>query len=196
MQLRERPLSAAGLAMTAVFVGVIAAMGAVPLFVVPGFAVPLTVQSMGVMLAGAVLGRWRGAAAVLTFLVLVAAGLPLLSGGRGGLGVFAGPSVGFLVGFPVAAFVIGWLAELTGGRTLWKLVVVNLLGGVVVLYAFGTLGLAARTGLTPVAALLANAIFLPGDVAKAFLAAVLARGVHRALPGVLPSHRDQVTQRA
>ena len=63
------------------------------------------------MLCGTVLGAKRGALAVLLFLLLVALGLPLLSGGRGGLGVFAGPSAGFLVGFPVAAFVAGWIVE-------------------------------------------------------------------------------------
>ena len=108
---RQRAFNAAGLAMTATFVGIIAAMGLVPAVQLPVFPVPITLQSMGVMLAGAVLGRWRGAAAVLVFLALVALGLPLLSGGRGGLGVFFGPSVGFLLGFPVAAFVIGWLSE-------------------------------------------------------------------------------------
>ena len=50
-----------------------------------GNPVPITLQTMGVMLAGSVLGARRGALAVLTFLALVAAGLPLLAGGRGGL---------------------------------------------------------------------------------------------------------------
>src|SRR5215203_656573 len=64
MQARQRVFSAAGIAMTATFVGVIAAMGLVPAVSVPGFSVPITIQSMGVMLAGSILGRWRGAAAV------------------------------------------------------------------------------------------------------------------------------------
>ena len=96
MKARQRVFSAAGIAMTATFVGVIAAMGLVPALSLPGFNVPITIQSMGVMLAGSILGRWRGAAAVTIFLLLVALGLPLLSGGRGGLAVFFGPSVGFL----------------------------------------------------------------------------------------------------
>src|SRR4051794_41975632 len=66
------------------------------------------------MLAGAVLGARRGFLAVLLLLVLVAVGLPLLAGGRGGLGVFATPSVGFLLGWPVAALVIGWPSERGG----------------------------------------------------------------------------------
>ena len=72
---------------------------------------PITAQTLGVMLAGSVLGARRGALAVLTFLVLAAVGLPLLAGGRGGLAVFAGPSVGFLLGWVLGAWVVGWLVE-------------------------------------------------------------------------------------
>jgi biotin transport system substrate-specific component len=148
--------------------------------------VPITIQSMGVMLAGSILGRWRGAAAVTIFLILVALGLPLLSGGRGGLAVFFGPSVGFLLGFPVAAFVIGWLSErLSAPRSLPRCIAVNVFGGIVVLYAFGTVGVALVTHVSLGAAIIASWIYLPGDLAKAVAAAVVARGVHQALPGLL-----------
>ena len=186
MQARQREFSAAGIAMTATFVGVIAAMGLVPALSVPGFSVPITIQSMGVMLAGSILGRWRGAAAVTIFLILVGLGLPLLSGGRGGLAVFFGPSVGFLLGFPVAAFVIGWLSErLSAPRSLPRCIAVNVFGGIVVLYAFGTVGVALVTHVSLGAAIIASWIYLPGDLVKAVAAAVVARGVHQALPGLL-----------
>jgi biotin transport system substrate-specific component len=191
MLARQRVFSAAGLAMTATFVGVIAALGLVPAFTPPGSAVPITIQTLGVMLAGAVLGRWRGTAAVLIFLLLVAVGLPLLSGGRGGLGVFFRPSVGFLIGFPFTAFIIGWFSErLSTPRSLWRQIAVNIIGGIVVLYAFGTVGVALVTHVSLGTALLANWIFLPGDLAKAVLAAIVARAVHQALPGLLPT-RDE-----
>jgi biotin transport system substrate-specific component len=187
MRPRQRIFSAAGLAMTATFVGLIAAMGLVPAITVPAVGVPITIQSMGVMLAGAILGRWRGAAAVLIFLVLVALGLPLLSGGRGGLGVFFKPSVGFLIGFPVAAFVIGWLSErLNAARSLWRAIAANVLGGIVVLYVFGVVGIALVSHLSLLKALIATWVFLPGDLAKAVVAALIARGVHQALPDLLP----------
>ena len=192
MSERQRAFNAAGLAMTATFVGIIAAMGLVPAVQLPVFPVPITLQSMGVMLAGAVLGRWRGAAAVLVFLALVALGLPLLSGGRGGLGVFFGPSVGFLLGFPVAAFVIGWLSErLHTARSLPRAVLVNVVGGIVVLYAFGTVGVAVVAQLSLTAALWGNMLFLVGDLVKAVLAAVVARSVHQAMPGLLPSRAER-----
>ena len=76
-----------------------------------GQAVPITAQSMGVMLAGALLGAWRAGLALLLFIVLVAAGLPLLAGGAGGIGMFVTPRAGFLIGFPLAAFTVGWITE-------------------------------------------------------------------------------------
>lgn len=191
-----RPFSATGLALVATFAGIIAALGLVPAIAVPGVPVPLTVQTLGVMLAGAVLGRWRGAAAVLVFLALVAVGLPLLSGGRGGLGVFFGPSAGFLVGFPVAAFMIGWLTERwNAARSLPKGIAVNVLGGIVVLYLFGIVGMALVAQLPLATAAAVSVVFLPGDLAKAVVAAVVARGVHQALPDLLPdaSAREQAS---
>ena len=182
-----RAFSATGLALIAVFVGIIAALGLVPAIAIPGIAVPVTLQTLGVMLAGAVLGRWRGTAAVLVFLLLVAIGLPLLAGGRGGLGVFFGPSAGFLIGFPVAAFVIGWLTErFNSAQALPKGIAVNVIGGIVVLYAFGIAGMAIVLHLSLLQAATAALVFLPGDLVKAVLAALVARGVHQAMPGLLP----------
>lgn len=184
--MRTRRLSSRDLALVATFTGVVAALGVVPAFVPPGFSVPITAQSLGVMLAGAILGARRGFLAVLLLLVLVAVGLPLLAGGRGGLGVFATPSVGFLVGWPIAAFVVGWLSERGGStyRLAWG-VVANILGGIVVLYAVGIVGIAAVTGVSVQAATVTTWVFLPGDLVKAVLAALVARGVHAAYPGLL-----------
>jgi biotin transport system substrate-specific component len=184
--------SSRDLALIATFAGVVAALGLVPAFTPPGFAVPITAQSLAVMLAGAVLGARRGFLSVVLLLVLVAVGLPLLAGGRGGLGVFAGPSAGFLVGWPVAAFVVGWLTE-RGGPT-YKLswgVVANLVGGVVVLYALGIAGIALVAGLSVRAAAVSTWIFVPGDLVKAVLAALVARGVHAAYPGLLSARRRE-----
>jgi biotin transport system substrate-specific component len=179
------------LALVATFAGVVAALGVVPAFVPPGFTVPITAQSLGVMLAGAVLGARRGSLSVVLLLVLVAVGLPLLAGGRGGLGVFATPSVGFLLGWPVAALVIGWLSERGGPtyRLAWGLVA-NVLGGIVVLYAAGVAGIAAVTGLSVQAAAVSTWVFVPGDLLKAVLCALVARGVHAAYPGLLGRPRD------
>jgi biotin transport system substrate-specific component len=183
------------LALVATFAGVVAALGLVPAFVPPGFTVPVTAQSLGVMLAGAVLGARRGFLSVGLLLVLVAVGLPLLAGGRGGLGVFATPSVGFLLGWPVAALVVGWLTERGGApyRLVWGLVA-NLVGGIVVLYAAGVAGIALVAGLSVQAAAVSTWVFVPGDLVKAVLCALVARGVHTAYPGLLGASRRRATE--
>ena len=182
----RRRSSSRDLALVATFTGVVAALGLVPVFLPPGFSVPITAQSLGVMLAGAILGARRGFLSLALLLVLVAVGLPLLAGPRGGLGVFAGPSVGFLLGWPVAAYVVGWLTERGGPtyRLAWG-IAANVLGGIVVLYACGIAGLALVTGMSVQAATVASWVFIPGDLVKAVLAAVVARGVHAAYPGLL-----------
>ncbi len=191
-----RRSSSRDLALVATFTGVVAALGLVPAFLPPGFSVPITAQSLGVILAGAVIGARRGFLSLVLLLVLVAVGLPLLAGPRGGLGVFAGPSVGFLLGYPVAAYVVGWLTERGGPtyRVSWGLVA-NLIGGIVVLYVFGVVGVAAVTGVSLQAALVATWIYLPGDLVKVVVAAVVARGVHAAYPGLLGGPRRRTSER-
>jgi biotin transport system substrate-specific component len=179
-------------ALVAVFAGFVAALGIVPAFTPPGFTVPITAQSLGVMLAGAILGARRGFATLALFLALVAIGLPLLAGGRGGLGVFVTPSAGFLVGWPLAAFVIGWLTERGGApyRLGWGLVA-NVVGGIVVLYAIGIAGIALVAGISVGAAAVSTWIFVPGDLVKAAVAALVARGVHAAYPGLIARRREK-----
>ena len=178
------------LAMMAIFAGIIAALGLIPAIMTPLSAVPITAQSLGVMLAGAILGGRRGAGSLVLFLVLVALGLPLLAGGRGGLGVFASPTVGFLVGWIVAAFVIGWATERIGAPySLLAGLAINAVGGIAVLYTFGIVGMMLRTGMSLRAALLAMTPFLIGAALKVVASAVIAKGVHASSPGLLPPRR-------
>lgn len=182
-------------ALVAVFAGFIAALGAIPAFQPPGFSVPITAQSLGVILAGAVLGARRGFAAVALLLVLVAVGLPLLAGGRGGLGVFVTPSAGFLFVWPFAAYVVGWLTERGGApyRLSWG-IVANVVGGIVVMYAGGIAGIAAIAGLSIWAATMSTWIFVPGDLVKVVVAALVARGVHAAYPGLIRTRRGRTRE--
>ncbi len=170
----------------ALFAALIAVLGLVPRIDLAA-GVPITAQSLGIMLCGTVLGAKRGALAVLLFLVLVAAGLPLLSGGRGGLGVFASPSVGFLVGFPVAAFVAGRVMERTTLAPGIAAGAAAVIGGIGVLYLFGIPGMAVMLDKTlPEAARIAIA-FLPGDIIKAGVAGVVTAALARMRPGALLS---------
>lgn len=170
----------------ALFAALIAVLGFVPQITLAS-GVPITAQSLGIMLCGTVLGAKRGALAVLLFLALVAAGLPLLSGGRGGIGVFAGPSVGYLVGFPVAAFVIGWMMERTSLSAGLAAGAASVIGGIGVLYVFGILGMSVMLDKTlPEAAFLGMA-FLPGDILKAVLAGMVTQSLARMRPASLLS---------
>jgi biotin transport system substrate-specific component len=172
------------LALIASFAALVAVLGLAPPISVFGNAVPITLQTLGVMLAGSILGWKRGFAALAVFLVLVAAGLPLLSGGRGGLAVFTGPSAGYLLAWPLGAAVIGWLVERRlPAYPVWWGLTANVLGGIGVVYAIGIPVQAAITGTSSlVATAVAAAVFLPGDVVKAIMATVVTAGVHRGYP--------------
>ena len=168
----------------ALFAALTAALGVIPQITLP-MGVPITAQSMGVMLAGAFLGANRGSLAIILFLALVAIGLPLLAGGRGGVGVFFGTSGGFLIGFPVGAFVIGFLFDRFAGRPpLLPSISFVLLGGIGVVYLFGVPWLAAVAELSIWQALAGSAAFLPGDVIKAVLTSLILREVRKAIPNL------------
>lgn len=171
------------LAYVALFAAIVAVLGLLPPVPVPGIPVPITAQTLGVMLAGSVLGARRGGLALLVFLAVVAVGAPVLSGGRGGLGVFVGPTAGFLYSWPIAAFVIGLLTQLSWRRfnLAWALVA-NLVGGVVVIYAIG-IPFTALYGDVPLSAAFTGSMaFVPGDLVKAGIASVVAVAVHKAYP--------------
>lgn len=168
------------LALIASFAALIAVLGIVPPIAV-GLPVPITLQTMGIMLAGLVLGARRGALAVLVFGALVLLGLPLLSGGRGGLGVLAGPSAGYFVGFVLGAYVTGWVMERLVERVhvVAAALTAAVVGGIGAVYLIGIPVLVWRTDSTALAGL----AFLPGDLVKAALATAVTVGVRRALPG-------------
>lgn len=173
-----RPLGA-DLARIAVFAALIIVLGMVTI-PLPG-GVPITGQTLGVMLAGLVLGARRAPLAVLTVLALAAVGLPVLAGGRGGLGVFVGPTAGYLLGWVAGTIVIGLIAY-RGRFTWWRAAIAAVVGGIGVVYLFGIPVLAAVTGIPLGAAALSNVVFLPGDLLKAAAAVVLVVALRRAYP--------------
>jgi biotin transport system substrate-specific component len=171
----------------ALFAAIIAALAVFPPITLPVVAVPITAQSLGVMLAGGVLGAKRGGLAVVLLLVLVAIGLPLLSGGRGGLGVFFGPTAGYLVGWVAAAFVIGYLTEKLWHRLNFIYAfLICICGGVVLLYAIGIPWSAFVAKITIATAFTGSMPFIPGDIIKALVAAAVMVTVKRSYPIISP----------
>lgn len=167
----------------ALFAAITAALGLFPAFSLPVIAVPITAQTLGPMLAGAIAGAKRGALALVLFVVLVAIGLPLLAGGRGGLGIFLGPSGGFILAWPLAALLIGFLYQRNlRSLTLVKEVLFLVLGGVLLIYSAGIPWIAAVAGLSLKQAALGSLGFLPGDIVKVVLAVLIIRAVRRAYP--------------
>lgn len=183
------------IARIAVFAAIIAALGLMAPIPVPGL-VPITAQTLGVILAGMVLGAWRGAAAVLVFELLVLIGLPLLSGGFGGPASFVGPASGYLIGWIPGAFVTGLVAHSgRGSLSWWRVALGGLVGGVLVVYAIGIPVQALVTGLPLGAAALTSVAFVPGDLIKITLATILTVTLWKAYPPVFGSRRARVTVR-
>lgn len=181
-------MSTRDIVLVALFAAIIVALGLVPPFPFTFIPVPITAQSMGVMLAGCILGARRGAAACLLVVLLVAIGLPVLSGGRGGLAVFAGPTAGFLIGWVAGAFVTGLIAERLVSDSQSELaqflsfLTAAVVGGIGVVYLFGIVWLSYMSGKAFMETTIASLVFIPGDLVKAFVAMLAGRAVLAGYP--------------
>ena len=150
----------------AAFVGLTAQV-AIPL---PFTPVPLSLQTFSVLLVGAVLGSRRGVASMALYLLAGVAGVPWFSQHQSG---WAFASFGYVVGFVLAAWLVGRLAERGADRTVASTAGLMVLGNLAI-YACGVSGLMVVTGMGLVAALLAGVVpFLIGDAIKVALAAGL-----------------------
>ncbi|WP_120493562.1 biotin transporter BioY [Microbacterium phyllosphaerae] len=167
------------LARVAIFAALIVVLGMVTI-PIPG-GVPITAQTLGVMLAGAVLGPRLAPLSILLVLALAAAGLPVLAGGRGGLGVFVGPTAGYLLGWVVGVVVIGLIVH-RGRLTWWRIALGTVIGGILVVYLCGIPVTALVLGLDLTPTAVAALVFLPGDLLKAAAAVALTLAVRRAYP--------------
>ena len=167
------------------FAAITAILGMIPPIPLAS-GVPITAQTLGVMLAGLLLGKKLGFLSLALFCILVMTGLPLLSGGRGGLAVLVSPTGGFFLGFPIAAYAIGWFRE----KIQWRyqtisLFACNVLGGIMILYLCGIPWLAWKLDKTLLEASIIVWIYLPGDFIKAVVASLLTVQIQKALPNLL-----------
>ncbi len=177
------------IALVALFAALIAALGLLPKLTL-GFGVPITAQSMGIMLCGTILGWKRGFLASLLFIMLVALGLPLLAGGRGGIGLFLSPSAGYLIGFPFAAAAAGIVMTfLRTWPAFWSASLASAIGGIIILYIPGILGMAVTLDRSLNEVALLGLSFLPGDLIKAVLAGAVTASILRFRPSAVLSRQ-------
>lgn len=189
-----RTSASTDVALVATFAAFIAVCAILPAIPVAGLAVPITLQTFGVMLTGIVLGARRGALALLLYVAVGLAGLPVFSGGAGGLAVVAKPSFGYIVGFVLAAALVGFLVtrfavRLSPARRYWAIFACATVTSLVAIHPIGIAVMGWRLGMSPSEAVLAGATFLPGDVIKNLLAALVATALLRAFPDLLRSRR-------
>ena len=140
-------------------------------FLLPFSPVPVTGQTFAVLVVGALLGARRGSLAVLAYILEGAAGMPVFAFG-GGFAVLLGPTGGYLIGFIPAAYVTGLLAERGWDRRIGTMVLAMILGDAVI-YAFGLFWLTCLMGASEKVLTAGLYPFIPGDVLKIALAAVL-----------------------
>ncbi|MGZ8869399.1 MAG: biotin transporter BioY [Thermoanaerobaculia bacterium] len=146
---------------------------------VPFTPVPLTLQPLAVLLVGVVLGANRGAAAAALYLLEGACGLPVFTLGRGGAMWLVGPTAGYLLAYPFAAFVAGWLSERGWGSSIFR-ALSGMFIALAVVYAGGWSWLAAMTDARTAFAT-GVAPFIVADIVKIALGAAMLPLAHRAI---------------
>lgn len=111
---------------------------------IPWYPVPFTGQTLAVLLVGGVLGAWRGAASLLLYAIIGALGAPIFTDQAGGWDIITGATGGYIIGFILAAAVVGWLAERGADRRVVPMILTLILGNVLI-YAIGVPWLATWT---------------------------------------------------
>lgn len=175
------------IALIAAFTGLICAstlVGDIP----TGTAVPITLQTFAVALAGALLGPVRGFLAVALYLLLGGIGLPVFADHTSGFAKLAGISGGYLIAFPVAAALIGFLVKYVAGPARTRPVVIfacAIAGSILVIHPFGIAGMMIYSGEPLSTVWKWDLPFWIGDLVKTGLVAIVAAQVHRAFPNLL-----------
>jgi biotin transport system substrate-specific component len=182
----RRPSTATDVALIAAFAALIAAcaiVGGIP----TGTGIDITLQTFGVLLAGCVLGMVRGFLAVGLYLLLGAIGLPVFADHSAGLAPFSGASAGYLISFPLAAALAGFLVQyvVREQRTRAVFVFGAALAGTVLNHVCGTIGMRFYFDVTWTQAIKFDAPFWVGDIVKALVVGIVAAEVHRAFPQLL-----------
>ncbi|MEJ6019525.1 biotin transporter BioY [Corynebacterium sp. H113] len=180
------------IAMVATFAALIIVLGGVSI-PIGSAGVPIVLQNMGIALAAMLLGWKLGGLSTLLFLGVGLFNVPNMAGWKPLLAALPGPTVGYIVGYAIAAFVVGAIAQ-TAPRNKPARVGVFVFAGIVgvaIQYLCGAAGLVARVGLTYTDALISNAPYVPGDLLKVVMAALIATAVLQAFPALLPDRENR-----
>jgi biotin transport system substrate-specific component len=176
------------IALVAAFAALISASAYVGAIPVGSAGVPITLQTLTVMLAGCVLGPLRGFSAVVLYLALGAVGLPVFAEHSSGIGVFTGISGGYLLSFPIAAALGGFLVKYVARERRTRAFVVffcSLAASVLVIHTMGIAGMKLYADVSWREAGSWDMPFWIGDLVKTSLVAMIAAEVHRAFPQLL-----------
>ncbi|MFN2747012.1 MULTISPECIES: biotin transporter BioY [unclassified Bacillus (in: firmicutes)] len=160
---------------------IMAVLGFLPPVVLPFTPVPITMQTIGVMLSGGINKPKNAGLSLIVFLLLVASGMPILAGGRGGIGVFTSPSAGFLLAYPAAAFFIALAVGRLSVLHFRHLFLIHLLFGILFIYAVGVPVQAFLMNISLQKALTFCLVYVPGDLLKSAIAAYLVLKLRKAM---------------
>lgn len=146
----------------------------------PFSPVPITGQTLAVMLTGSILSVRQAGWSILTYLLIGAVGLPVFSGFSGGMGVLLGPTGGYLLACLPGAMLIALLKG--KNNKIWPLALANIIGGIGIVYLVGVAWLSVFTGMGIQKAMIVGALpFIPGDIVKVAMATVLGREINKRL---------------
>ena len=186
-------ITATDLALIAVFAALIAVSSVAVALPIGILGVPLTLQTFAILLTGAILGALRGFLSVLLYLLVGFVGVPVFAGGMAGVAPFLGVTAGYLLAFPFAAAIIGAAATRFHNRKPKVLFAAFLAFGalaILVITLSGAVSIAIVGNLSYGQALLAALIYVPGDLIKLVIAAIVASSVHRAFPALLSKQKS------
>jgi biotin transport system substrate-specific component len=160
-----------GLVYAALF-GALTAAGA--FIIIPLPPVPITAQTFFLNVSAILLGGQLGAVSQFIYVMLGVVGIPVFAGGKAGLGVIFGPTGGYLLGFIIAAFVIGMVNRMKKSAGIfWN--IFSMLIGMLIIYLLGSLQLSLVAKMSFHKALAIGVLpFIPGDVIKILLAAIIS----------------------
>ncbi|MFT9389356.1 MAG: biotin transporter BioY [Leuconostoc sp.] len=168
------------LTLTVMMIAILIVMAYIP--AIPVGIVPIVVQNMGIMLAGALLGWRNGVLAIIVWLLMAAVGLPVLVGGVGGLAPFFGATAGYIWAYPFAAALIGFSVQTLDRfhkTNFVTLLAVIILFGVILVDVSGAVGLTVVTHMPLAKALIMQLTFVPGDLAKTVLSTIVTLALRR-----------------